>query len=218
MRTNEGFVQVVCAMMLIASPCVLSAEAYSPALNWNCSGCHGPGGASSGETVPSISGLHPRYLYTTMRNFKLDDRYSTIMGRIAKGYKNKELREMADFFAEHEWVSATTRPESGQVARGEELHDELCVECHDDGGRFQDKEIPRLAGQWPEYLLLQMQDYNRDGLKMPQPDKMRQRLADLAPEDLVALSAFYGQVGVDYVPNIAPGSAGAERAERTSER
>ena len=43
-----------------------------------------------------------------------------------------------------------------------------------------DKEIPRLAGQWPDYLRLQMGDYRTGLVKLPQPDKMRDCLEALA--------------------------------------
>jgi sulfide dehydrogenase cytochrome subunit len=189
----------VCVLNL--SVAAVAAE-FSIALSWNCAGCHGPAGHSVGPTVPSIGGMDERYFFSVMRNFKLDERDSTIMGRLAKGYRLAEIREMAKYFAGSGWGNAGVTVSDELFASGQAVHDEHCAECHEDGGRFQDKEVPRLAGQWPDYLLLQLRDYQRAELNMPQPDKMRERLRDLTPDDLAAVSAFYG--GVDDDTPITP--------------
>jgi sulfide dehydrogenase cytochrome subunit len=144
--------------------------------------------------VPSIAGMDPRYFMHLMQDFKQGERYSTIMGRIAGGYGLLELREMARFFADREWIPARVAAEADLVATGETIHEEHCAECHEDAGRYQDKEIPRLAGQWPAYLLAQLLDYQTEHVPMPQPDKMRNRLAKLSDAELAAVSAYYGQV------------------------
>ncbi len=169
----------------------------SPALTWNCAGCHGPDGASVGTLLPSIAGMDPRYFMRVMRHFGNDERFSTVMGRIARGYGTLELRAMAFYFTDQDWVPAGVTADATVVDAGRAIHDEHCVECHEEDGRYQDKEIPRLAGQWPAYLLAQLQDYRAERGPMPQPDKMRERVAELSDADLAALSAFYGQVDAD---------------------
>jgi sulfide dehydrogenase cytochrome subunit len=116
---------------------------------------------------------------------------------------------MAAYFGQQEWSTASIDPDVEQAGLGEEVHDELCAECHEDGGRYQDKEIPRLAGQRPEYLLLQMHDYQAAEPLLPQPDKMRERMRELSAEQVQALSSFYAQVDEDYRAN--PPVADAER-------
>jgi sulfide dehydrogenase cytochrome subunit len=194
MRT-KGVLLSSALVCLVAGSANANGENYSKALSWNCSGCHGPDGVSAGPTVPSIAGMDPRYFFTLMRGFKLDERYSTIMSRIAKGYGNAELRAMGEYFAASAWENADATASIEALEAGRAIHDELCAECHDDEGRFQDKEVPRLAGQWPDYLLSQLIDYQNAAIQMPQPDKMKERLTDLSLEDLKAVSSFYGSVG-----------------------
>jgi cytochrome subunit of sulfide dehydrogenase len=179
----------------LAGTTATASDDRSLALNWNCNGCHGPEGASVGHFIPSIGGMHPRYLFTAMRNYKLDERFSTIMGRVAKGYSVAELRSMATYYSEQDWSNAAVETNNDQFAAGRVVHEERCEECHEDAGHYQDKEIPRLAGQWPEYLFHQMVDYQNAKLKMPQPEKMQQRMDDLTREDLEALSVFYAEAG-----------------------
>jgi sulfide dehydrogenase cytochrome subunit len=195
------------AAYLSATTAAGANEDPSPALSWNCGGCHGPAGISAGPTLPSIAGMDPRYFMALMRRFASDERWSTVMGRIARGYDTLELRSMALYFADQTWAPAKVPAEPAQIELGAAIHEEHCVECHDDDGRFQDKEIPRLAGQWPAYLLMQLLDYRSERVPMPQPDKMRERLADLSDADLTALSAFYGQI--DAAPPAARGTAAA---------
>jgi sulfide dehydrogenase cytochrome subunit len=136
-----------------------------------------------------------------MRGFRQDERYSTIMGRIAKGYKSKEMRAMAAYFSGQDWQSTDAPVDTALFGAGEAIHDELCTECHENGGIYQDKDIPRIAGQRQEYLLLQMADYQASEGRLPQPDKMRERMQSLSVEEVRALSAFYAQVGDDYRAN-----------------
>ena len=58
-------------------------------------------------------------------------------------------------------------------------------------GFFNDKETPRLAGQWPDYLYNQLRDLHDFGFVGMQPAKMRQRVQKLSEEEIQALSHFY---------------------------
>jgi sulfide dehydrogenase cytochrome subunit len=189
-----------------------AAGEYSSALAWNCNGCHGPGGVSRGLMVPSIAGMNPRYFFKVMRDFKQGERFSTVMERISAGYRVRELRVMADYFAEVPWESAPIEADGDAFLAGQAIHDELCAECHEDAGRYQDKEIPRLAGQWPAYLLQQMIDYRDGKVAMPQPDKMKRRVAELSRAELAALSSFYGQVTEATPVTAADSDAGQVRS------
>jgi sulfide dehydrogenase cytochrome subunit len=176
------------AMILVLS-CSVSVRAG--VLEDNCNGCHGPDGISHASDVPSIAGLNFRYFYATMQAFKKDRRRSTIMGRIAKGYKTGQIQGMALYFGRQAWTGNLVAAEPESWRRGQELHREYCEKCHKDEGRFQDKDTPPLAGQGKGYLLTQMHDYRTAATIMPQPPLMQERLEKLADDDLKALSEFY---------------------------
>lgn len=202
---TERFLSALSLVYILTAGTAVHAENFSQALSWNCNGCHGPAGASAGQAIPVIAGIHPRYFFKVMRDFKLDERQSTIMGRIARGYRTAEFREMAKHFSANSWISAKANAPEEQFLAGKAIHDEHCAECHENAGRYQDKEIPRLAGQWPTYLLYQLADYQQDHAKMPQPDKMRERVKKLTQEDLEAVCGFYGQVDDEYRLDAEPG-------------
>jgi sulfide dehydrogenase cytochrome subunit len=180
-------------LALAVSGASASESGNSPALQWNCNGCHGFEGASQGPLTPSIGGFDRRLFFTIMRGYQLDERRSTIMGRIAKGYTTLELREMADYFAGVPWKDQHSPAPEATIAEGEALHDEFCAECHDDGGQYQDKEIPRLKGQLQPYLLMRMEDYQQESKGLLQPPKMRKRLEALTAQEISALSFYYAR-------------------------
>jgi sulfide dehydrogenase cytochrome subunit len=182
---------VACAL-LAASPAV--ADITSPdLLASGCTGCHGPDGASVGTAIPSIAGLDKIYLARVMLQFKNDERPSTIMGRIAKGFTDSELRIMAKHFGGLAWRGWETAAGAPDLAEAEQIHDKVCAECHEQAGRHQDRDTPRIAGQGPEYLFLSLQQYrNPQGkAKLPQPDKMLDALKPLTDPQLLALSHYY---------------------------
>ncbi len=56
----------------------------------SCAGCHGPDGQSPG-TIPSLHGKGEAAIAEALRQFRADQRPSTVMGRIAKGYSDPEI-------------------------------------------------------------------------------------------------------------------------------
>ncbi|MEN9848168.1 MAG: Cytochrome subunit of sulfide dehydrogenase [Pseudomonadota bacterium] len=83
----------------ILSPTVL-ADVPTPAtlLAYNCFNCHGDNGVSKGG-VPSIKGLPANILELTLKNYRDGTQVSTVMGRIAKGLNDDEIKELSAFIA-----------------------------------------------------------------------------------------------------------------------
>jgi sulfide dehydrogenase cytochrome subunit len=171
-----------------------SAEPTESALSIPCNGCHGWNGVSRGESIPSIAGLNVEYMTKVMQQFKSARRNATIMGRIAKGYKDYELRKVARYFSRLPWVRVETPFSMDEIERGRKLHQAHCAECHEDAGRYQDQDTPRLAGQRPNYLLIQLTNFADNLPAMPQPSQMAKKLSEVNRADFPALSAYYSSV------------------------
>jgi sulfide dehydrogenase cytochrome subunit len=180
------------SLSLLMIGAVFSAPGIADVLDQNCDGCHGSNGVSTAPYIPTIAGLNFRYFYTAMQAFKKDRRRSSIMGRIAKGYKTSQLQLLALHYGRQPWEANSGGViDRGLAQRGQELHRQFCEKCHKEGGLFQDKDTPPLAGQAKGYLLLQMLDYRTADTVMPQPPLMQERLEKLGDEDLRALSEFF---------------------------
>lgn len=82
----------------LASTQGIAADASGMAVGVTCAGCHGTDGVSKGA-APSLAGLPAKHLYASMAAFKSGKRPGSIMPRIAKGYSDAELHNVAKYFA-----------------------------------------------------------------------------------------------------------------------
>lgn len=182
--------------MAFATALALAAGAHGAGvrsasmLAHTCAGCHGTNGASAGVYMPTIGGLDRGYLTTVLSDYKLGLRKSTIMGRIMRGYSDTEIWAIAGWFADQPWVPNDAIAESSLLAMGKEIHETQCETCHEDDGRAQDDESPRLAGQWVGYLHYALEQCREIG-KRCQPRKMGERVMKLSDEELRALAHYY---------------------------
>lgn len=65
-----------------------------------CNVCHGSQSYVS-PTMPPIRGVDATTLYTALTELKADKRPSTIMGRIARGYSDAQLKALADYLSKN---------------------------------------------------------------------------------------------------------------------
>ena len=63
-----------------------------------CAGCHGPEGKSPGDTIPSINNLDKKYFISALKAYKNGSRNNYIMQIISKGYSDKEIELLADYY------------------------------------------------------------------------------------------------------------------------
>ena len=67
-------------------------------LSLSCTSCHGTYGISPG-TIPTIYGKSREYIIKTMKEFRNGERDSTVMKRIAKGFSDREIFLIANYFS-----------------------------------------------------------------------------------------------------------------------
>ena len=177
---------------LLASAQVLAGDLSSAMVSNTCAGCHGTDGVSAGQ-APVIGGMNETYLIQTMQNYKDGVRYGTIMERIARGYDKGQLMTMSKHYASQPWVNANQEVDSKLAAKGKQLHmTKGCVGCHGASGISPMPTTPRLAGQYAEYMVIQMQDYQDASRAIPPVAvPMRGMLAGMSEADLKALAHFY---------------------------
>ncbi|MEO5371207.1 MAG: cytochrome c4 [Magnetococcus sp. DMHC-1] len=164
-------------------------------LSNTCAGCHGPNGVAPGPSIPTIAGMPYNFLKLMMTEFLKDERPSTIMSRVAKGYSDADIDVIAKHFSELKWGvqgGASVKGKSidpAKAEKGKPLAKE-CEKCHEEAGKKQDEDTPRIAGQWLEYLLIKMDDYKTNE-KYPQPKKMKSQMDKLSVEDLEAVAHYF---------------------------
>jgi sulfide dehydrogenase cytochrome subunit len=133
-------------------------------LSNTCAGCHGTYGVSNGPSIPTLAGMSKAYLVETMEGYKSGDIPSTIMGRLAKGYSDEEIKLMGDYFSKQKFVAATGQKfDAAKAEKGAKIHDKYCEKCHSENGTVTDDDSGFLQGQWKSYLAAQLMDYqNKD--------------------------------------------------------
>ena len=140
--------------------------------------------------MPTIAGLNKDYLRTVMRQYKTDERSSTIMGRLARGYTDTQIDALASYFAAQTWVSPPQEVDERLLKRGERIHRKKCELCHKDNGRYMDAKTPRLAGQAIAHLRIVLDEY-RDEERRVVNKYMKKLMKKIRPRDLDALANFY---------------------------
>ncbi len=142
-----------------------------------CAGCHGTQGASAGPATPSIGGISPVYFEEVMQGFKKGEIKTTIMGRIAQGYSDEEIKAMADVFSKQPFVAAKQPFDEGKAKLGAKLHDKYCEKCHADGGTSVEDDSGILSGQLVPYLKYTLIDYKAGDREMTK--KMKKQVNKL---------------------------------------
>lgn len=95
-------------LMIASSAAAESPPQLAPSGAASCSGCHAPAGI--GGLVPSIAGRPADEIVAAMTAFRADQRPSTVMNRIAKGFTDEEIRAIADWFAAGQDQAQAVKP------------------------------------------------------------------------------------------------------------
>ncbi len=158
-----------------------------------CDGCHGPNGSSGGPAIPSIGGNNPEYLVEQMKGFASGEIPSTIMGRIAKGYTEDEVKRLAAHYGKQKWTPAKQKVDAAAAKEGAKLHEKYCEKCHEEGGRKADEDVAILAGQWLPYLHFTMTDFVSGKREMTKKmkKKVKKLLKSKGEKGLNAVLEYY---------------------------
>jgi|SRR5215471_9283768 len=124
-----------------------------------CITCHGPEGNSASGEYPILAGQTARYLYLELRDFKEGRRTNGLMGPFVEKLSRDDMLDLAEYFAAQKPKPIAFKPDAARVARGRKKAEEvLCTMCHLGGMKGQN-EIPRVAGQHPEYVIKQLKAF-----------------------------------------------------------
>jgi sulfide dehydrogenase cytochrome subunit len=189
-------------LVLSASSAVFAADekplmsgASASMLANTCAGCHGTSGASAGPATPSIGGISAVYFEEVMQGFKSGEVPSTIMGRIANGYSDEEIKSMGEHFSQQPFVKAEQSFDAAQADEGAKLHDKYCEKCHADGGASAEDDSGILLGQLTPYLHYAIADFKAGDREMTK--KMKKQVNKLIKKEgdagFEALLNFYAR-------------------------
>lgn len=155
-------------LQLIAAP---SASAVSPRvaeiIATRCALCHGAEGESASAIYPRLAAQHPVYLNKQLKDFRDGRRKSDTMTEMAKDLQDADIEGLAAFFSSRK--AGGRQPGDVDLAgvgkyiflRGNNYSGvAACASCHGQKG-FGTEQLPRLAGQHPAYIEVQLKEFNK---------------------------------------------------------
>jgi cytochrome c553 len=144
---------------VLAIPAVAQEDAATRQLAQACFACHGPDGNSANPRYPILAGQSWRYIYMQLTDFKEGRRSNPEMSPMAANLTRDQMIALGNFFAAQKQRPATFTPDPARVEAGKKTADTvLCPMCHL-GGFVGQNEIPRVSGQWPQYIKKQLEDF-----------------------------------------------------------
>jgi cytochrome c553 len=192
---------------VVALPGLLGPRAVPRAIAESCGRCHGVDGNGRGlGAFPKLAGQRPAYLLASLQAFALGERHSGVMEPIAAGLGVEDMRELAGYYASRPKAtpSSPSRPDAqamlevGQaIAEGgiPERRVPACSACHGPGTTPRNPIYPELAGQYPEYLALQLMLFRNDVRGgTAYAHIMRMVASRLTPEQIRAAALYYASL------------------------
>jgi cytochrome c553 len=124
-----------------------------------CVACHGPDGNSQNPVYPILAGQSWRYIYIELKDFKEGRRSDPQMSPMAANLSQEDMVALGNYFAAQKPLPIKLQVDGAKVEAGRKTSDAtLCPMCHL-GGFVGQNEIPRVAGQYPQYVKKQLHDF-----------------------------------------------------------
>lgn len=165
---------------------IAAAVAAGKKASFFCANCHGEDGNSKYPEVPNLAGQNPAYLLEQIRKFGVGQRKDEFMQKLIKVLSEDERVQISLYYSESKVVPGTADP--ALVKRGKEVFSKLCVRCHGEDARGNEK-IARLAGQKREYLMVSLKRYrDRTGERID--PLMQIATGPLTDDDIKAVTAY----------------------------
>jgi cytochrome c553 len=154
-----------------------------------CAACHGADGNSPSGTVPILAGQTARYIYLQLKDFKEGQRKDPSMDPVAAGLSREDMLDLAEYFSMQKLRPTGFVADPAKVAKGRAKAEEtLCTMCH--LGAFSGQnEIPRAAGQHPEYIAKQLKAF-KARTRSNDAGSMTSVAQTLTDEDIENLAEF----------------------------
>ncbi len=159
MRTAFPALASAAILALVAPPAIAQGDLAIRQKAEVCFACHGPDGNSQNPDYPILAGQSWRYVYIQLKDFKEGRRSDPVMSPMTAELSRDEMIALGNFFAAQKQRPTGFKADGARVEAGRKTSDAvLCPMCHL-GGFVGQNEIPRVAGQYPQYIRKQLQDF-----------------------------------------------------------
>jgi cytochrome c553 len=189
---------------------LVPADARPIALAASCARCHGTRGEGrENAAFPRLAGQKLAYQEAALEAYARGARHSGIMQPIAAALSRTQMHTLSSFYAQQSGMSRGVSVLANVAearARGERIAHQgipargvpACVECHGPSDSPRSDAYPVLAGQYADYLLLQLRMFkarHRGG--SPYAHLMHEVSARLEDAEMRDVSRYYEALAFD---------------------
>ncbi len=174
--------------------------AHGKQLNGDCAGCHGEAGETDTPDVPNLAGQDSLYTFKQLADYKEGTRASPIMGEAVKDLSEKDMADLAAFYASLPSAPtvAAMPAEAAALVPLARLGDgarlmPACDACHGTRGAGDPGSygVPKLSGQKFEDMSLQMTTFRSGERGNDVYRVMRDVCRQLTDAEIAGLAAYY---------------------------
>src|SRR3954465_871687 len=157
---NGLIISTVCAAALCCTSAAAAAIAAGREKAELCVGCHGEGGISQTENIPSLAAQPDQFIQWQLVFFRAGTRKNEQMQPIVEQLNNEDIRNLGAYYASLAPPKAPKPDDNPDLsAKGAQAAaGRRCAACHTDTYAGT-KAVARIAGQREEYLVKALMDY-----------------------------------------------------------
>jgi cytochrome c553 len=156
-----------------------------------CVGCHGEGGISQTQNIPSLAGQPDQFIQWQLVFFRSGSRKNEQMQPIVEQITNDDIRNLGAYFASLTPPRASAPDDNPDLSQkgAQAAAGRRCASCHTDNYAGT-KAVARLAGQREEYLLKALHDYKSGVRSGGAGSAMTDVAYPLSDEEITALAHY----------------------------
>jgi cytochrome c553 len=156
-----------------------------------CAGCHGDGGISQTENIPSLAAQPDQFLQWQLVFFRGGSRKNEQMQPIVEEINNDDIRNLGAYFASLTPPKPPQPDDNPDLSRkgAEAAAGRRCASCHTDSYAGT-KAVARLAGQREDYLVKALHDYKAGVRSGGGGAAMAEVAYPLSEEEITALAHY----------------------------
>ena len=180
-------------------------------VSFACSKCHGPSGngISISPLFPILAGQNQVYIATELKllrqHGRSDPHARAFMWGISHALTDEQIDGLSDYFSKQPAVTGRPSANPALAARGKEIYENgvaspkivKCAQCHGEVGAGTNN-VPRLQGQHPGYLALQLHYYHD---KLRENVLMQRNVANINDDQIAAVVEYISTLTGDEPPD-----------------
>jgi cytochrome c553 len=156
-----------------------------------CAGCHGDGGISQTENIPSLAAQPDQFIQWQLVFFRGGSRKNEQMQPIVEQISNDDIRSLGAYFASLTPPKTSTPDDNPDLSSkgAQAAAGRRCASCHTDSYAGT-KAVARLAGQREDYLVKALRDYKSGQRSGGGVAAMAEVAYPLSEEEIEALAHY----------------------------